>query len=106
MGYCGHEGDCRNSSEGLAMGDHFWPALYPGLIVGLLYGLSLRGTANAVIGALGGLVGSAVAYWALPALGMNEGLVSVAGMVALAAIGAICATTVYARAARTNPPSR
>jgi tetrahydromethanopterin S-methyltransferase subunit D len=92
--------------KGTRMGDHFWPAMYPGLIVGLLYGLSLRGTANAVIGALGGLVGSAIAYWALLTLGMNEGLVSVAGMVALAAIGAFCATNVYARVARANPPSR
>jgi hypothetical protein len=82
------------------MGDHFWPALYPGLIVGLLYGLSLRGVANAVVGALGGLAGSALAYWALLTFGLNEGLVSVAGMVVLAALGAFCAIHIYARIVR------
>jgi hypothetical protein len=84
-------------SEGSTMGDHFWPALYPGLIVGLLYGLSLRGLANAVAGALGGLVGSALAYWALLTFGITEGLVSVAGMVVLAVLGAFGATHLYAR---------
>lgn len=88
------------------MGDHFWPALYPGLIVGLLYGLSLRGMANAVAGALGGLLGSALAYWALLTLDITEGLVSVAGMVVLAVLGAFCATHLYARMVRATSANK
>lgn len=73
------------------MGDHFWPALYPGLIVGLLYGLSLRGPINIAAGTLGGLAGSAIAYWASVAFGFDEGLVSVLSLVVLALLGAACA---------------
>jgi hypothetical protein len=73
------------------MGDHFWPSLYPGLIVGLLYGLSLRGAVNIIVATLGGVAGSAIAYWALVTFGFNEGLVSVIGLVALALLGAMCA---------------
>jgi hypothetical protein len=84
------------------MSDHFWPALYPGLIVGLLYGLSLRGLPNAIVGAVGGLVGSALAYWGIPEVGIHEGLLSVAGMVVLAFAAAFCATQGYERIARTS----
>ena len=76
------------------MGDHFWPALYPGLIVGLLYGLSIRGLVNIVAGTLGGLAGSAIAYWALVTFGSNEGLVSVLSLVVLALLGAVAAVYV------------
>jgi len=86
------------------MGDHFWPALYPGIIVGLLYGLSLRGLPNIVLGTLGGLAGSALAYWGLVSFELNEGLPSVAGMVALAWLGAYCATSVFA-SIRKQPPA-
>ena len=86
------------------MGDHFWPALYPGIVVGLLYGLSLRGLPNIALGALGGLAGSALAYWGLVNAGLNEGLPSVAGMVVLALLGAYVATTVFARISH-KPPS-
>lgn len=87
------------------MGDHFWPALYPGIIVGLLYGLSLRGLPNIMLGAAGGLIGSALAYWGLVSFGFNEGLPSVAGMVALALLGAYGATSIFARISN-KPPTR
>lgn len=87
------------------MGDHFWPALYPGIIVGLLYGLSLRGLPNIVLGALGGLIGSALAYWVLVTAGLNEGLPSVAGMVVLALLGAYATTSIFARFSKTPPTS-
>jgi hypothetical protein len=85
------------------MGDHFWPALYPGIIVGLLYGLSLRGLPNIVLGAVGGLTGSALAYWGLVSFGLNEGLPSVVGMVALAWLGAYGATSILARISNKPP---
>ena len=85
------------------MGDHFWPALYPGIIVGLLYGLSLRGLPNIVLGAIGGLVGSTLAYWGLVTAGLNEGLPSVAGMVVLALLGAYGATSIFARISNRPP---
>lgn len=86
------------------MGDHFWPALYPGIIVGVLYGLSLRGMSNIVLGAFGGLVGSALAYWGLVTADLNEGLPSVAGMVVLAVLGAYGATSIFARIS-SKPPT-
>jgi len=85
------------------MDDHFWPALYPGIIVGLLYGLSLRGAANIVLGTVGGLIGSALAYWGLVNAGLNDGLPSVAGMVILALLGAYLATSIVRRISNRPP---
>lgn len=79
------------------MGDHFWPAMYPGLIVGILYGLSLRGVFNTVVSALGGLVGAAIAYAGLLAVDLNDGLPSVIGLVVAAFAGAYLLTSVAQR---------
>ena len=79
------------------MGDHFWPAMYPGLIVGILYGLSLRGVFNTVVSALGGLVGAAIAYAALLAVDLNDGLPSVIGLVVAAFAGAYLFTSAAQR---------
>jgi hypothetical protein len=70
------------------MGDHFWPALYPGLIVGLLFGLSARGFWNVALALTGSLIGSAIAVTALFDGGLNDGLISVATTIAGAAFGA------------------
>ena len=75
------------------MGDHFWPAMYPGLIVGILYGLSLRGVFNTVVSALGGLVGAAIAYAGLLAVDLNDGLPSVIGLIIGAFAGAYLLTS-------------
>lgn len=79
------------------MGDHFWPAMYPGLIVGILYGLSLRGVFNTAVAALGGLVGAAIAYEILLAVDLNDGLPSVIGLVAAALLGAYLLTSIAQR---------
>ncbi|MBY0561996.1 hypothetical protein [Hyphomicrobium sp.] len=79
------------------MGDHFWPAMYPGLIVGILYGLSLRGVFNTVVAALGGLVGAAIAYAGLLAVDLNDGLPSVIGLVVAAFAGAYLLTNIAQR---------
>lgn len=79
------------------MGDHFWPAMYPGLIVGILYGLSLRGVFNTVVAALGGLVGAAIAYAVLVAVDLNDGLPSVIGLIVAALIGAYLLTNIAQR---------
>jgi uncharacterized membrane protein YfcA len=79
------------------MGDHFWPAMYPGLIVGILYGLSLRGVFNTVVSALGGLAGAAIAYAVLLAVDLNDGLPSVIGLVAAALAGAYLLTRIAQR---------
>ncbi|CAA2142842.1 hypothetical protein [Hyphomicrobium sp. ghe19] len=79
------------------MGDHFWPAMYPGLIVGILYGLSLRGVFNTVVAALGGLVGAAIAYAGLIAVDLNDGLPSVIGLIVAAFIGAYLLTNIAQR---------
>jgi hypothetical protein len=74
------------------MGDHTWPAIYPGIIVGLLYGLSLGGLWNPPLGALGGLAGGALTVMILPLLGLEQGLAPVAVMVILSVLGAFCFT--------------
>ncbi len=86
------------------MDDHFWPAMYPGLIVGILYGLSLKGWLNVALGAAGSLVGAAVAYEALPAIGINDDLASVVGMVVLSFLGAFAAVYLFRRITGTSPP--
>lgn len=74
------------------MGDHLWPALYPGIIVGLLYGLSLRGVWNPPLGAVGGLLGAALAVAVYRYFNIEEGLLTAAVTVAFAAVGAFGAT--------------
>jgi hypothetical protein len=86
------------------MGDHFWPALYPGIIVGVLYGLSLRGVGNTIIGALGGVAGAAIAYAVLVTVDLNNGLQSVVGLVALALLGAVLATRAFQWCSGSRPP--
>ncbi|WP_045834942.1 hypothetical protein [Hyphomicrobium sp. 99] len=85
------------------MGDHFWPAMYPGLIVGVLYGLSLRGVFNTVIAALGGLIGAAIAYEGLLAANLNDGLPSVIGLIVGAFLGAYLLTSIAQRFSSTRP---
>lgn len=85
------------------MGDHFWPAMYPGLIVGILYGLSQRGIFNTAVAALGGLVGAAIAYAILLAVALTDGLPSVIGLVAAAFLGAYLFTSLAQRLARARP---
>ncbi len=86
------------------MDDHFWPAMYPGLIVGILYGLSVKGWLNVALGAAGSLVGAAVAYEALPTIGITDDLASVVGMVVLSFLGAYAAVYVYRRFSGSAPP--
>ncbi len=85
------------------MDDHFWPAMYPGLIVGILYGLSLKGWLNVALAAAGSLVGAAVSYEALPAIGINDDLASVVGMIVLSFLGAFPAVHAYRRISGTSP---
>ena len=77
------------------MGDHFWPAVYPGLIVGLLYGLSLRGFLNALLGALGGALGAALSSSLLFSIGLDDALLSVAAMIATSLLGAFGAVALF-----------
>lgn len=88
------------------MDDHFWPAMYPGLIVGILFGLSLReGILSTVVATLGGLIGAAIAYEALTAANMNDGLPSVIGLTAAAFVGAYLLAHVARRFAGASPKS-
>lgn len=87
------------------MDDHFWPSMYPGLIVGILYGLSLRGVSNTIIAAIGGVIGAAVAYEALTATNMNEGLPGVIGLCLAAFLGAYLLTNAVRRFASAPPKS-
>jgi hypothetical protein len=86
------------------MGDHFWPAVYPGLIVGLLYGLSQRGFSNAVLGVIGGGFGAAVSSSLLFSIGLNDGLLSAAAMVATSLLCAFGAGALFRLARSTLKP--
>lgn len=86
------------------MDDHFWPAMYPGLIVGILYGLSLRGWLNVALASVGGVVGAAVSYEALPAIGITDDIVSVVSIVVLSFLGAFAAIYVFRRISGSAPP--
>lgn len=78
--------------EGPLYADHIWPALYPGLIVGAIYGLSLRGVWNTLLAALGGLAGAVLSLVVVTQLGLSEGFVSLAVLVALSLLGAFAFT--------------
>jgi hypothetical protein len=67
---------------------HFWPALYPGIIAGVLVGIAAGGFASTVLGACGGLIGAAAAYFAFAWLGVENDLLSLAGLIGGAVAGA------------------
>ncbi len=69
------------------MGDHFWPAVYPGIAVGVLYGLSLGGRRNIALASLGALVAAYLAFALQPTFFTDEGLVPLFSMLALSFVG-------------------
>jgi hypothetical protein len=70
------------------LGDHFWPAMYPGIIVGLLVGLSAGNVVSTVLGAVGGLLGAMALYFLFNAIGLEESILSLAGLIGGAVAGA------------------
>jgi len=70
------------------LGDHFWPAMYPGIIVGLLVGLSGGNVVSTLLGSVGGLLGAMALYFSFAWIGLDESIVSLAGLIAGAAAGA------------------
>jgi hypothetical protein len=70
------------------LGDHFWPAMYPGIVVGLLVGLTGGGIVSTILGAAGGLLGAMALYFTFAAIGLEEGIVSLAGLIGGAVLGA------------------
>lgn len=79
------------------MGDHIWPALYPGIIVGVLWGLSVGGKRNVLVAAIGGALGAWLAVTGGTAVGLPEGpastfaLVLLSWLLAFAAVKALAA---------------
>jgi hypothetical protein len=71
------------------LGDHFWPAMYPGIIVGLLVGLSGGNFVSTVLGAVGGLLGAMALYFGFAWLGLEESFVGLVALIAGAAAGAL-----------------
>jgi hypothetical protein len=70
------------------LGDHFWPAMYPGIVVGLLVGLTGGNIVSTVLGAAGGLLGAMALYFSFVWIGLDESIVSLAGLIAGAVAGA------------------
>jgi uncharacterized membrane protein YeaQ/YmgE (transglycosylase-associated protein family) len=70
------------------LGDHFWPAMYPGIVVGLLVGLTAGNIISAVLGAVGGLLGAMALYFVFTWIGLEESILSLAGLIGGAVIGA------------------
>jgi hypothetical protein len=79
------------------LGDHFWPAMYPGLIVGVLVGLAAGGVVATLLGAVGGLGGAMALYFVFSWIGLPDGVVSLIGLLGGAAIGAYLLTTIGKR---------
>jgi len=89
------------------MDDHFWPALYPGIVVGLLIGLSAGNVVSTILGAAGGLAGAMVFYFVFAWLGLGDTILSLAGLIGGAVLGAYLLTGagkrfLQARADQTN----
>jgi hypothetical protein len=74
------------------MGDHFWPSIYPCIAVGLLYGFALGGWKNAMLGAVGGLVASYLAFFFFTAFFSQDGMGPLAILLALSLAGAVVVT--------------
>jgi hypothetical protein len=70
------------------MDDHFWPSIYPAIAIGVLLGLAYGGLALTVMGTLGGLLGGAGAYLLSAAIGLEDGIASLALLVGCSALGA------------------
>jgi hypothetical protein len=70
------------------LGDHFWPAMYPGLIVGVLVGLTGGNIISTLLGAIGGLLGAMALFFVAGGFGLEDGIVSLAVMIAGAIAGA------------------
>lgn len=91
------------------MGDHFWPAVYPGLAVGFLYGLAVGGEwRNALLGAAGGMIAAAMSFLALGSLLAEDGLLPMLTMLGLSLAGAWstlrAASLIGARGQPRRPP--
>lgn len=84
------------------LGDHFWPAMYPGIIVGLLVGLSGGNIVSTVLGAAGGLMGAMALYFAFVWIGLDETILSLAAMIAGSAVGAFLLMRAGKRILRTS----
>ncbi len=84
------------------LGDHFWPAMYPGIIVGLLVGLSGGNIVSTVLGAVGGLLGAMALYFLFAWVGLDESIVSLAGLIGGAVAGAFLLMQAGKRILRTS----
>jgi hypothetical protein len=73
----------------MTMDDHFWPAMYPGIVVGLLVGLAAGNVVSTILGAAGGLLGAMALYFAFAWLGLEESILSLAGLIGGAVLGAL-----------------
>jgi hypothetical protein len=74
------------------MDDHFWPAMYPGVVVGLLVGLAAGNVVSTLLGAAGGLLGAMALYFLFAWLGLEESILSLAGLIGGAVMGALLLT--------------
>ncbi len=75
------------------MGDHFWPAMYPGIIVGFLMGLGGGNVMATILGTVGGLVGAVALYFVFTWFGLEDTILSLVGLIGGAAAGAFLLMT-------------
>lgn len=85
------------------LGDHFWPAMYPGIIVGVLLGLTGGNVVSTLLGAIGGLLGAIALFFVFAWLGLSDTIIALAGLICGAAVGAFL---VMRLAERVRGPSR
>jgi hypothetical protein len=63
--------------------------MYPGIVVGLLVGLASCNFVSTALGAAGGLLGAMALYFLFAWLGLGESILSLAGLIGGAGLGAL-----------------
>ena len=73
--------------------------MYPGIIVGFLMGLGGGNVVATILGTLGGLAGAVALYFVFTWLGLEDTIMSLAGLIGGAAAGAYLLMQLGARLA-------
>lgn len=74
------------------MGDHFWPSIFPAIAIGMLYGFSLGGAFNVLLGGVGAMITSVLAFVLFESALSAEGVLPMFALIGIAMAGAFIMT--------------
>jgi len=86
------------------MDPHAWPSLYPAIIIGALLGVAHGGLANIVLGGIGALFAAIGTSGLVHELHLEEGLLTLAIMIAASLAGAKVAMMIFGYVRRRLSP--